>query len=200
MRDMLVLDSIERGRKFTELLHRAVSVGGLDNNSRCDVAVECARSCLLGTKVSILLRWGRTIFYCISHFNVNKQETQWDDCSYTDQSRLRFPRKAAFFTIIAAEAMSNCESFGSRTSNLYLAASQLFSQQGNELFDNGGDKSTRYGWATLRSETLVGLASQPSDMILAEAGRALFSLFLDLLHRTINTSLFYSLTAVIPSH
>jgi hypothetical protein len=51
VRSMLAQDSIVRGRKFTELLHRAVSVGGLDNRSRCDVAVECARSCLVGTKV-----------------------------------------------------------------------------------------------------------------------------------------------------
>lgn len=48
---MLALDSIERGRKFTELLHRAVSVGGLDDRSRADVAAACARACLMGTKV-----------------------------------------------------------------------------------------------------------------------------------------------------
>lgn len=52
VRDMLALDSIERGRKFTELLHRAVSVGGLDDRSRADVAAACARACLIGTKVS----------------------------------------------------------------------------------------------------------------------------------------------------
>lgn len=51
VRGMLAQDSIERGRKFTELLHRAASVGGLNERSRCDVAVECARSCLVGTKV-----------------------------------------------------------------------------------------------------------------------------------------------------
>ena len=51
VRDMLALDSIERGRKFTELLHRAVSVGGLDDRSRADVAAACARACLVGTKV-----------------------------------------------------------------------------------------------------------------------------------------------------
>ena len=52
VRGMLAQDSIERGRKFTELLHRAVSVGGLDERSRADVAAACARSCLVGTKVS----------------------------------------------------------------------------------------------------------------------------------------------------
>lgn len=90
----------------------------------------------------------------------------------SDQSRLRFPRKAAFFTIIAAEAMSNSDTLdaGSRASNLYLAASQLYSREGND-FEHGGDKLTRYGWATLRSETLVGLSSQPSDLMVAEAGK-----------------------------
>ena len=31
VKGMLALDSVERGRRFTELLHRAVSVGGLDD-------------------------------------------------------------------------------------------------------------------------------------------------------------------------
>jgi hypothetical protein len=101
-----------------------------------------------------------------------QQETQWGGSEASNQSRLRFPRKAAFFTIIAAETMSQCDSLdaGSRASNLYLAASQLYSSEGNE-FEHGGDKMTRYGWATLRSEALVGLSSQPSDMVVAEAGK-----------------------------
>ncbi|KAL3796578.1 hypothetical protein HJC23_009709 [Cyclotella cryptica] len=151
VRGMLALDSIERGRKFTELLHRAASVGGLDDRSRADVACLCARSCLVGIK-----------------------ETQWGGCDSLEKSRLRFPRKAAFFTMIAAEAMSRCydHDAGSRASNLYLAASQLYSRVGNE-FEHGGDKITRYGWATLRSETLQGLSSQPSDMLVAEAATEL---------------------------
>lgn len=179
MRSMLAQDSIVRGRKFTELLHRAASVGGLDNRSRCDVAVECARSCLVGTKVIIVISpilssslitysCRRIVCFCCC------QETQWGENDISDQPRLRFPRKAAFFTIIAAEAMSNSDSLdaGSRASNLYLAASQLYSREGNE-HEDGGDKMIRYGWATLRSETLVGLSSQPSDVIVAEAGEFL---------------------------
>lgn len=56
VRDMLASDSIERGRKFTELLHRTVSVGGLDDRSRADVAAACAHACLIGTKVRYLYR------------------------------------------------------------------------------------------------------------------------------------------------
>ena len=93
-----------------------------------------------------------------------------------NQSRLRFPRKAAFFTIIAAETMSHCDVCSdacsdacSRASNLYLASSKLYSDESNE-FEHGGVKMTRYGWASLRSEALVGLSSQSSDMVIAEAG------------------------------
>ena len=65
VREMLALDSIERGRKFTELLHRALSVGGLDDWSRADVAATCARACLVGTKV----RGGRDVIFVLVMFS-----------------------------------------------------------------------------------------------------------------------------------
>ncbi|KAK1742006.1 trafficking protein particle complex subunit 9 [Skeletonema marinoi] len=144
VREMLALDSIERGRKFTELLHRAVSVGGLDDRSRADVAAACARACLKGTKTT---QWGSS------------------SGSGSPSSRLRFPRKAAYFTLIAAEAMSRCRSVdaGQRASNLYVAASHLYSRKGNE-----DDSLTKYGWATLRASALQGLSCQPSDKPVAE--------------------------------
>ena len=148
VRDMLALDSIERGRKFTELLHRAVSVGGLDDRSRADVAAACARACLNGTKT-----------------------TQWGSSSGdgSPSSRLRFPRKAAYFTLIAAEAMARCKSIdaGQRASNLYVAATHLYSRKGNQ-FEHDDDSLTKYGWATLRTSALQGLSCQPSDKPVAE--------------------------------
>ncbi|KAL3791402.1 hypothetical protein ACHAW5_005776 [Stephanodiscus triporus] len=149
VREILASDSIERGRKFTELLHRAASVGGLDDRSRADVAAACARACLIGTK-----------------------ETRWGDSkSCSTSPRLRFPRKAAFFTLVAAEAMARCQSDDSAecASNLYLAASHLYSRQGN-VFEHGDDCATRYGWATLRAAALQGLSSQLVDKEVAEAG------------------------------
>lgn len=144
VREMLALDSIERGRKFTELLHRAVSIGGLDDRSRADVAAACARACLKGTKT-----------------------TQWGSYggSESPSTRLRFPRKAAYFTLIAAEAMSRCKSVdaGQRASNLYVAASHLYSRKGNEE-----ESLTKYGWATLRASALQGLSCQPADKPVAE--------------------------------
>ena len=143
VREMLALDSIERGRKFTELLHRAVSVGGLDDRSRADVAAACARACLKGSK-----------------------STQWgSSTSSGSSSRLRFPRKAAYFTLIAAESMSRCKSVdaGQRASNLFVAASHLYSRNGNEDYS-----LTKYGWATLRASALQGLSFQQSDKPVAE--------------------------------
>ncbi|KAL7492472.1 hypothetical protein ACHAWT_004966 [Skeletonema menzelii] len=144
VREMLALDSIERGRKFTELLHRAVSIGGLDDRSRADVAAACARACLKGTKTT---QWGNS------------------SGSGSPSPRLRFPRKAAYFTLIAAEAMSRCKSddAGQRASNLYVAASHLYSRKGNEE-----DSLTKYGWATLRASALQGLSCQPADKPVAE--------------------------------
>ena len=149
VREILAQDSIERGRKFTELLHRAVSVGGLDDRSRSDVAAACARACLIGTKVS---RWN-------------------DSASCAPPSRLRFPRKAAFFTLVAAEALTLCQGNAEAESaaSLYLAASHLYSRRGN-MFETGDDCITRYGWASLRASVLQGLSSQLVEKETAEAG------------------------------
>lgn len=101
------------------------------------------------------------------------QETHWGDSSNNRaSSRLRFPRKAAFFTLVAAEAMTKCQcaDAAERASSLYLAASHLYSRQGN-IFEHGDDTMTRYGWATLRATALQGLSSQPADKEVAETGK-----------------------------
>lgn len=51
VKEQLALDSLNRCRKFCELLHRAVSGGALDPKTRSDVAVTCARLCLKGIQV-----------------------------------------------------------------------------------------------------------------------------------------------------
>jgi len=97
---------------------------------------------------------------------------RWGDSnSFSAPSRLRFPRKAAYFTLIAAEAMARCQSddAAESASSLYLAASHLYSRQGN-VFEHGDDCETRYGWATLRAAALGGLSSQPVEKEIAEAG------------------------------
>ena len=100
------------------------------------------------------------------------KETQWSDSNESSTSSpLRFPRKAAFFTLIGAEAMTRCQCVDAaeRASSLYLAASHLYSRKGN-IFEHGDDTVTRYGWATLRTAALQGLSSQPADKEVAEAG------------------------------
>ena len=113
------------------------------------MAASCARSCLAGTKA-----------------------TRWGDDAVT-HTRHRYPRKAALFTQIAAEAMDRCGSSDAaiRSSSLYLAASHLYSPSGNNEYGDGveGNSATRYGWATLRAAALKGLCSQPADKEVAEA-------------------------------
>ena len=92
----------------------------------------------------------------------------------TTHSRLRFPRKAAFFSLVAAEAMArqadeNADA-ARRASSLYLAATRLYTRRGNACVHGEEGEPTRYGWATLRIGALRGLSTQPADKELAEAG------------------------------
>eukprot|EP00978_Attheya_sp_CCMP212_P001983 scaffold4090_cov42-Attheya_sp.AAC.1 len=83
-----MLHASARLQKFSEFLHRAVSSGGLDDRTRADVATTCARLCLSGIQVS---RW--------SEPKIGSDGTPL---------RLRLPRKAAFFTTVAADAIEIC--------------------------------------------------------------------------------------------
>lgn len=152
---LIGLDSVGRCQKFTNLLHRAVSVGVLDPRSRADVAATCARMCLMGAKT-----------------------TQWNPTSDADSfySRLRLPRKAAYFTAVSAEAMTQCggdDDSSHRASSLWLAASQLYAKD-----SNGFDcVSSGYAWATLRASVLHAL-SQQVDQVSAELAAELLLVLL----------------------
>lgn len=50
-RDMVEINTMNRVKKFCELLHEAVSIGNLDPASRVDVAARSARFCLEGVQV-----------------------------------------------------------------------------------------------------------------------------------------------------
>ena len=73
--------------------------------------------------------------------------------------------------LVGAEAMTRCQcdDAADRASSLYLAASHLYSREGN-VFEHGDDGLTLYGWATFRASALQGLSYQPSDKEVAEAG------------------------------
>ena len=86
----------------------------------------------------------------MSHQKTNKPTSR-----ERSESRFQFRRKAAFFAVVAAESLSEIEeAVDDRTSAMWIQASKMLSQTGNTL--HGGC----YGWATLRSVALHGLAIQ----------------------------------------
>ena len=57
-------------------------------------------------------------------------------------------RLHSLHSLVGAEAMTRCQcdDAADRASSLYLAASHLYSREGN-VFEHGDDGLTRYGWA-----------------------------------------------------
>lgn len=53
--DMIYINTQHRIKKFCELLHSAVSAGGLDTDTRVDVAGRAARLCLRGVRVRVVI-------------------------------------------------------------------------------------------------------------------------------------------------
>lgn len=151
--DLIGLSTLQRTQKFCEFLHRAVSTGSLDALTRADVSATCARLCLSGL-----------------------QSTKW---KFHDGYIVHLPRKAAFFTTVAAEALSKHtarDSIDYQGSSLWLAAAQLYGKDTNS-FETG---AKGYGWSTLRAAVLHAL-SQQEDAVMSEAGK--FSLVGDLVRK-----------------
>lgn len=73
--------------------------------------------------------------------------------------RIQFKRKASFFAVSAAEAMSDVHEYEipnqkQKATILWIEASKMLSQKANKLV--GGN----YGWATLRAVILHALVLQ----------------------------------------
>lgn len=143
--DLVASNTLGRCQKWTELLHRAASTGALPPLTRADVAATCARMCLRGMV-----------------------PTQWKN--NVKKERIIFPRKAAFFATVAADAISQCRNMESILcgSEMWLAASQFYSRTSN------ADGAHDYGWATLRVSVLHAL-SQQEDKVSSEAGTIMIS-------------------------
>lgn len=60
--DIIVLNTQQRLRKWSELMHRAASTGALHPVTRIDVASRCARLCLKGIKVR---QWRHFLHICV---------------------------------------------------------------------------------------------------------------------------------------
>lgn len=86
---------------------------------------------------------------------------------------MKLPRKAAYFTVVAAEAMSAMKNESAQTMarDLWLLSTQLYSTRGNPC-DHGGE----YGWACLRAITLTALAIQDNGPLSHHAAEELLAL------------------------
>jgi hypothetical protein len=131
--DIIIKNTLQRCQKWTEYLHSAASTGALDPITRADVALRCASICLKGLRPTV-------------------KPTIQKRCD----ERIQFKRKAAFFAVAAAEAMSdvNPDTSDPRANALWTQASSMLSQTGNGLLTG------KYGWATLRAGTLHALVLQ----------------------------------------
>lgn len=144
---LLSVGSVAQCRRFTEFLHQAVSNSGLDSYTRAFAATRCAKLCLRGVKIPL-----------------------WDESDFLDSNpfkRIFLPRKAAFFTVVAAEAMtqSRATEASSRAGSLWAAASHLYSKEANAFHE---DRS--YAWSTLRATVLHGLSLR-GDSASSEMGK-----------------------------
>ena len=132
---LLSINSVSQCRRFTEILHLTASNGGLDAYTRAVVGARCAQLCLKGVKVP-----------------------KWCKNKAIDRSSLQrhtFPRKAAYFSLLAAESMSQCKLIDSPTcaAGFWAASSHLYSKESNKFDDNSS-----YAWASLRATVLHGMS------------------------------------------
>ena len=113
-------------QRFVATMHRAVSNSGLDSYTRSCVAARCAQLCVKGLRGPY---WGSL------------------DGKHVDK-RFKLPRKAAFFTTIAAETMSQCIATGAQTCAIgfWVAASHFYSKERNKF-----SSDDKYAWACLRT-------------------------------------------------
>lgn len=123
---VLSKSAADQCQRFVETLHKASNNGGIDSYTRACVAARCAKLCLKGVRGPF---WGR--------LDLRKGE-----------KRHILPRKAALFTTIAAEAMSQCKAPNAKAcaEGFWAAASHLYSMDGNKF-----DSNNIYAWASLRS-------------------------------------------------
>jgi len=150
-KDMVDINVINRTKTICELLQRAVSAPDLDHATRLDIATRSARLCLEGIP-----------------------GTKWKE---TSQDRIQLPRKAAFFTVVAAETMSSMNTDGPNPvlENLWLLACQLYTRRPNEPH-GATDELGSYAWATLRASTLSALSLQGTSHVCMEASEMLLTL------------------------
>ena len=144
--DVTQANTLKRCQKCSEFMHRAASVSALDPASRTDVALRCLAIAWKGVRPTI-------------------KPTELGRSS----DRIQFKRKAAFFAVTAAEAMSDV--YGADKANaMWMQASSFLSRTANDL--TGGS----YAWATLRAVALHALVVQGTKESSEEAATELLRL------------------------
>ena len=141
-------NTVSQCLRFTQTLHQTASNGGLDAFTRAGVGARCAQLCLKGVKVP---QW------CSSVSNLN-----------SSFRRQYFPRKAAFFSLLAAESITQCKVPDAATcaAGFWAAASHLYSKEGNKF-----DSDSAYAWACLRAVVLNGMCLHGGS-IASEIGKS----------------------------
>eukprot|EP00536_Pseudo-nitzschia_multiseries_P018057 jgi/Psemu1/227659/e_gw1.2100.10.1 len=147
--DIIQVNTLKRCQKCSEFMHMAASSPSLDPATRADVALRC---------ISIAWRGIRP--------------TVKPTARERSSNRVQLKRKAAFFAVAAAEAMSDAVGGMSyqRANAMWFQASRLLSESGNGLV--GGN----YGWATLRAVALHALVVQGTRESSEEAAKQLLKL------------------------
>ncbi|KAG7338886.1 transport protein [Nitzschia inconspicua] len=147
--DVIKKNTFQRLRKWTDCLHMACSTGALEPVTRADVSLRCASLCMRGLRPTVK-----------------------PTLPQRSEKRVQCRRKAAFFVVAAAEAMSDAtpDTSNERANALWVRASKLLSKRGNKLHTGN------YGWATLRAVTLHALVIQGLGEESDEAAIQLLSL------------------------
>lgn len=97
------------------------------------------------------------------------QPTSWRGST---APRISLPRKAAFFSAVAAESISSGSGrFDQRARELWLLASNMYSNKENSSVHGGN-----YGWATLRASILHGLSLHGKNLLSSEATEQLLKI------------------------
>ena len=194
-RDMIDINIMNRTKSICELLQHAVSVPDLDPATRLDIATQSARLCIEGIPVRGWSWMGSLekqhqkknanfdpcllllCFACVCCFG---QGTRWKK---TNTERIQLPRKAAYFAVVAAEAMSHLGHSSSTSSNnnnlvlenLWLLACELYARKPNAIFGATPELGS-YAWATLRASTLHALAMEGTSPTSLQASERLLTL------------------------
>ena len=148
--DVIQANNLKRLQRCSEYMHRAAGSAALDPVTRTDIALQCLAISWRGIRATLTP-------------TIRERSTE----------RVQLKRKAAFFAVTAAEAMSDVHGTipNERANAMWIQATQLLSMNPNSLV-NGGS----YGWATLRAVALHALVIQGSKESSEEAAKQLLML------------------------